>query len=103
MSQDGPAPHKNQTLGGFSLSFVRVIGRVGCLTFLLVVIPLAAGLYLDMRFKTQPLITILMVVASFPLTMYFIYRLVLRSTAGLQHSAETDKTPVEEAEGGEDS
>ena len=100
MTQAGPAPPHAQLPNGFSLALVGVIGRVGCLTFVLVIFPLAVGLYLDMRFDTQPLITILMVLASFPLTIFLIYRLVLRSTAGLPGRATPDKAPHEEVERG---
>ncbi len=101
MAQEDLTPDRERSYAGFSLALVGVMARVGCLTLLLVIVPLALGLWIDLRLDTQPIITVLLVLVSFPLTMYMIYRVVLRSTAGLSSQAGSEHSQLEEVDRGE--
>jgi F0F1-type ATP synthase assembly protein I len=56
-----------------------VLGQIGVLTLAAVLGPLVLGLWLDKTLATRPLFTLLLLLASFPLTMYVIYRVSLRA------------------------
>ncbi len=96
MAQNGNPPDKAQNQLGFSQALIGVFGKVGCLTLFLVIIPIVIGLLIDLHFNTQPIITIILVLVSFPLTMFLIYRVVLHSTAGLGPQTESQDTEHEE-------
>jgi hypothetical protein len=96
MAQNGNPPGTAQNHLGFSQALIGVFGKVGCLTLFLVVIPIVIGLLIDLHFNTQPIITIVLVLASFPLTMFLIYRVVLHSTAGLGKQTESQDSEHEE-------
>jgi F0F1-type ATP synthase assembly protein I len=90
-SQPGGAPMKNQDQVKLAISSASILGQVGCVTFILVAAALGAGLGLDALFDTQALFTILLVLASFPLTIYLIIRIVLRGTKNLQELNNPEK------------
>jgi multisubunit Na+/H+ antiporter MnhG subunit len=96
MAQNGNPPDKVQSHFGFSQALIGVFGKVGCLTLFLVIIPIVIGLLIDLHFNTQPIITIILVLVSFPVTMFLIYRVVLHSTAGLDPKTESQASEHEE-------
>ncbi len=96
MVQNGNPPSKAQNHLGFSPALIGVLGKVGCLTLFLVIIPIVFGLLLDLHFNTQPIITIGLILISFPVTMFLIYRIVLHTTAGLNPPAEVQDSEDEE-------
>lgn len=96
MGQNGNPPGKAQSPLGFSPALIGVFGKVGCLTLFLVIIPIVIGLLLDLHFNTQPIITVFLILVSFPITMFLIYRMVLHSTAGLNPPAESQDSEDEE-------
>lgn len=54
-------------------------GEVGCLTVLIVLGAVLGGLWLDKLIGTKPLITILLVLASAPLSLFLTYKIAKRS------------------------
>ena len=83
-----------------------VIGQVGCLTLMIVMLALGAGLWLDSRLDTRPLFALLLVLGSIPVTLYLMVRIVLAAAPRLQVPAQTAAGAVknmEEPEGGQPS
>jgi TRAP-type C4-dicarboxylate transport system permease small subunit len=80
-----------------------VLAQVGCLTLLLVGVAIGLGRWLDAQLGTGGLSTVILVLASVPLTFYFVIRLVLRGTSDLQRKAnlKTNQIEIEEEQGGE--
>jgi hypothetical protein len=79
----------------------KITGEVGCLTLLVVLAALAAGLWIDGQFNSKPLFTIILMVGSVPVTMLLLIRLVRRSVD--EQPPETDpnqQLDEEENEGG---
>jgi MFS-type transporter involved in bile tolerance (Atg22 family) len=105
MTQDGRTPDKGRAEGALKMALVGVIGQVGCLTLLIILVALIAGLWLDNQFQTRPLFALIFVLASVPLTIYLMFRVVLSFAPRIQAfsagAVETDT--MEEFEGGEDS
>ena len=53
----------------FNLTLAGVVGQVGCLTLVIVLGAVFAGLWLDGIFQTRPWFTIGLVVASIPISI----------------------------------
>lgn len=70
--------------------------QVGCLTLLIVLAALVGGLWIDNQFNTKPLFTIILMVASVPVTMVILIRLVQRSVTDPAEDHEDDQPLVKE-------
>ncbi len=87
------------------MAVANVLVQVGCLTVLLILGALGAGLWLDARFDTRPLFTLVLVLGSVPVTIYLLFRIVMAGMRRLQRDEDvTGSGPApaenEEAEGG---
>lgn len=80
-----------------------VLGQVGCLTIAIIVVALIAGLLLDNAFQTRPLFTLILVIASVPLAIYIMVRIVLNMAPRIQKLSESAAANLseEDREGGE--
>jgi hypothetical protein len=85
----------------YNLTMAAVAGQVGCLTLVIIFGALIAGLWLDRSFATKPLFTILLMVASMPVTLYVMFRVVQTATSRIQPVVEKKKH--ENFEGGSES
>lgn len=86
------------------MALLGVIGQVGCLTLVIILVALVAGLWLDNQFQTRPLFALVLVLASVPVTIFLMVRIVLLFAPRIQQlSGEALKIDAEEedAEGGE--
>ena len=61
---------KNLALAGFT-------GQVGFITLAIILVALLAGLWLDNQMATRPLFTILLLLASVPVTIFIMFRVAL--------------------------
>lgn len=96
---------KDRAQQALKMTLAGVIGQVGCLTLVVIGIALAAGLWLDNQFGTRPIITLVLVIASVPLTLFLMFRIVLSLAPKLQLTAEqaagvTGETTEEETDSG---
>jgi hypothetical protein len=78
------------------MTLAGVIGQVGCLTLVVIGIALGAGLWLDNQFGTRPIITLVFVIASVPLTLFLMFRVVLTLAPKLQLTADSMLEPSAE-------
>jgi F0F1-type ATP synthase assembly protein I len=80
------------------MTLAAVVGQVGCLTPVILIGALFAGLWLDRQFDTKPLFTILFIVGSAPVSVFILYRIVKSATGRLKStSSNSAKTSEEEA------
>ena len=75
MSDQEPQPDKKQyalnlTLAGFA-------GQVGFLTLVIIIAALIGGLWLDRTLGTKPLFTILILLASVPVTIFVMFQVAM--------------------------
>lgn len=77
MSLTGRLPEKERSKRALTMTLIGVVGQVGCLTLAIIALALVAGLWLDNQFQTRPLLTIALVLASVPVTLFLMFRLVL--------------------------
>ena len=87
---------ENRSNNRFNTILATVVGQVGCLTPLILLGALFAGLWLDRQFGTKPLFTILFIVGSAPVSVFVLYRIVRMATAKLKTDNQ-DKQTEEEA------
>ena len=95
---------KSSSQYAFNLTLVAVAGQVGCLTLIIVLAALFGGLWLDNIFNTRPMITVLLMVASIPVTLVLMFLVVRSATSRLRSDKKTDteKNP-EEVQSGKNS
>jgi len=91
----GSEPQKNKKQYWLNLTLAGAAGQVGCVTLVIILAAVLGGLWLDSRFQTRPLFTLVLVVASIPVSlmaMLFIVRLVTsRIKAGPPKMERTDE------------
>ena len=81
MSQTGDQPDKQGAARSLNLTLAVVTGQVGCLTLLIIFVALFIGRWLDAQFDTSPLITIVLMIASVPVTLVVMFWVVRSVTA----------------------
>ena len=87
---------ENRSNNRFNTILATVVGQVGCLTPVILLGALFAGLWLDRQFDTKPLFTIVFIVGSAPVSVLVLYRIVRTATAKLKTDNQ-DKNTEEEA------
>ncbi len=103
MTQDGRTPDKDRANQALKMALVGVVGQVGCLTLAIIFLALIAGLWLDNQFHTRPLFALVLVMASVPVTLYLMFRVVLKFAPQIENAYQppTDSEDEEGPEGGE--
>jgi hypothetical protein len=84
MTQDGQTPERDRAQRALMMALVGIIGQVGCLTLAIILVALIAGLWLDSQFQTRPLFALVLVLASVPVTLFLMFRVVLSFTPRIQ-------------------
>ncbi|MBT3322657.1 MAG: AtpZ/AtpI family protein [Anaerolineae bacterium] len=90
MSQSENHPKKYSD-SRFNAIIMTVVGQVGCLTPVIILVALFAGLWLDGYFETKPLFTILFIVGSAPISIFALYKIVKTATTKLKTDNENSK------------
>lgn len=102
MSQpDTPEPKGGQKL--LNLTLAGVAAQVGCLTLVIVLAAVLAGLWLDARFDTRPWFTLGLLAVSIPLSLGAMFLVVRLAVSKIKASPEKPKIQPTEVTGfGED-
>ncbi|MBI3360190.1 MAG: AtpZ/AtpI family protein [Chloroflexi bacterium] len=87
--QDGKQYVLNLTLAGFA-------GQVGFLTLIIIIGALIGGLWLDQTLRTKPLFTILILLASVPVTIFVMYRVAMGFVTRIKPGAQARPEPAQE-------
>ncbi len=77
------------------ITMVAVAGQVGCVTLLSVLLAVFLGLYLDRLLGTRPIILILLVLGSAPLSLILTYYIAIRATRQAQKAFSKKEEPDE--------
>ena len=89
---------KNQQQINTNALLASVVGQVGCLIVFIVFIALGVGMALDRLLGTTALFTILLMVGSVPVALYFTVRLSLTAVNRAQIKIEESETEETEAQ-----
>jgi F0F1-type ATP synthase assembly protein I len=89
--EEGRDPQVKATQDSLNL-MARVLGQIGVLTLVLILVAVFGGLWLDRQLGTRPLFTILLIVGSFPISLYIIYRVAINAVARIK-PAQTANAP----------
>lgn len=81
MSQTGEQPDRKSALRSLNLTLAAVTGQVGCLTVLIILAAFFIGRWLDNRFDSDALFTIILMVGSIPVTLVVMFWVVRSVTA----------------------
>jgi hypothetical protein len=101
MTQASPSPDRDRTEQALRMALAGAVGQVGCLTLVIISIALIAGLWLDNQLDTRPLFALVFILASVPVTLYLMFRVVLSVAPRIQLGAEPHPpSQKEEREGG---
>jgi F0F1-type ATP synthase assembly protein I len=74
---------------------VVLVGQVGCLTLVIIIASVLAGLWLDANFHTKPLFTLVLLLAGIPLSVVGMLVVARRTLARL--TKEDNSSPRESA------
>jgi hypothetical protein len=81
MSPTGELPDKKTALNRFNLTLAFVTGQVGCLTVIIILVAFFAGRWLDNQFGGNGLFTVILMIASVPVTLVVMFWVVRSVTA----------------------
>jgi magnesium-transporting ATPase (P-type) len=96
MSQTGDQPEKKSALRTFNLALAAVTGQVGCLTIVIILAAFLAGRWLDNQFGSDALFTVILMVASVPVTLVVMFWVVRSVTSRFAKLPEQDSKEAEE-------
>jgi formate hydrogenlyase subunit 4 len=101
MSQSGAPLDKKKALRSLNLTLAAVTGQVGCLTLIIIFVALFAGRWLDRQFDSSPILTIVLMIGSVPLTLVIMFWVVRSVTARFAPgNKQNSQTQEEDIEGG---
>ena len=86
-----------------NLAIAGIVGQVGCITLLVIVGALFGGLWLDSRFQTRPVLTIVLLIASIPVSLVIMFAIVRAGIARIRPQISEPKNNREEADIGKNS
>jgi uncharacterized membrane protein (DUF485 family) len=81
MSQTGEPSDKKSALRSLNLTLAVVAGQVGCLTVVIILVAFLAGRWLDSQFGSDTIFTIVLMVASVPVTLIVMFWVVKSITS----------------------
>ena len=73
-----------------NLTLAAVAGLVGFLTMVIILAAVFGGLWLDNRYDTKPLYTLILVIGSMPLTLVLMFVIVRKVTRKIEKSTTTN-------------
>jgi F0F1-type ATP synthase assembly protein I len=96
MSQRSQKKGKSRSQYTANLALAAVASQVGCVTIVIVLIALLAGLWLDSRFGTSPIFLATLLIASVPLTVVTMLWIVRSVTSRIKPSSQIETKETQE-------
>lgn len=79
MSQAGKPPEQKPPQFNFGLKFAEVGAQIGFLTLGIVLLSVFGGIWLDRVLGTKPIIMLILVLSSAPLSLFLTYIIAMRA------------------------
>lgn len=87
-----------------NMALAAVTGQVGCFATLIYITAVIAGLWLDNQFDTRPILTIVLLIASLPVTIFLMFKWVRWTTSRMRFTRPNkEDSPQEEEDIGRNS
>ena len=86
MNRQDEQQEVNQKQYNLNLALAAIAGQVGLVTLIIILVALFGGLAIDKFFDTKPMFTILLMVASVPVTLMLMFRIVRVATSQIKPS-----------------
>lgn len=96
MSQSGEKSNNDRSMRAFNLTLAAVAGQVGCLTLLIILFALFGGLWLDNRFDTRPVFTVILMIGSVPVTLIAMFWVVRKATSRIRPVSTEEETKIDQ-------
>ena len=80
----------------FNLTIIGIFGQVGFLTLFIILVALFGGLWLDRTFNSKPLFTVILMVASVPVSLVLMYKVVIWATNRIKPLQGQENIPTDE-------
>jgi F0F1-type ATP synthase assembly protein I len=86
----GMEPEKKSGLARYSqnMAIASTLSQVGCVTVVIVVGALLLGLWLDNVFDTRPVLTIVFILVSIPVSLFSLVKIALSAASQIQQPTE---------------
>ena len=81
MSQTSDPSDKKEALRSLNLTLAAVTGQVGCLTVIIILAAFFTGRWLDNRFNSEAIFTVVLMIASVPVTLVVMFWVVRSVTS----------------------
>lgn len=85
---------QNRRNSMISTLLIVVIGQVGCLTLAVILASVFGGLWLDNMFGTKPVITLVLLFAGIPLSVFLMLYVSRKSLTRLKEKYETEEKKI---------
>jgi F0F1-type ATP synthase assembly protein I len=76
---------------------IVLVGQVGCVTLLVIMVSVLAGLWLDAQLHTKPVITLALLLAGIPLSVLLMLQVARRTLARLVGDAKMIESAKEDS------
>ena len=93
MNEPQKSPGSDLSDSLFNATTAVVLGQVGFLTLVIILAAVGIGLFLDRQFDTKPLITIILILGSIPVSLFITVRTVKRVLKRPTVKPESDESP----------
>jgi magnesium-transporting ATPase (P-type) len=94
MNQNDSSKH-NQIVSQLSFTLALVIGQAGCVTLVIVILAVLAGLWLDKALGTRPTFTLILILGSIPVSLFTLVKVLKTALPKMEATArESEQQPV---------
>lgn len=100
--QQKDSTQKDRSSNTLNVTIAGLAAQVGCLTLVVVLAAAFGGLWLDKYFNTRPILTIILLLASIPLSVWMMLSVVRAATAKIKASLPAKTKGTEEEKFGDD-
>jgi F0F1-type ATP synthase assembly protein I len=89
---------KDRLQRAYNLTLATVAGQVGCLTLIVIIGALFVGLWLDKIFNSKPIFTLVLMIASVPVTLVLMFKVVTAATKRMKPDQPKKEVDIPEEE-----
>jgi magnesium-transporting ATPase (P-type) len=88
-----PKINRNSKQYWLNLSLAGAAGQIGCVTLIIVILAVLGGLWLDSQFHTRPMFTLILLIASIPVSLVAMLYIVRLVTSKIKSGPPEEKYP----------